>query len=460
MQKNINLSKLIKKENKIFINNINNKYKLIPFNIKVTDKGNVKYFPAASKEWRNKIYLYNDNNMKNLPVYDISINKLTKSYFNSYFNNKFILKNHLSRRWKSLSKNIIYVSKPEIKHTTSKAIITIYVYNREHLSLLKIINKIRKIKMKMWIFKRFLLSFTWNKKKTSFFKGIKIYFNNLKNKYNKVSILLYNKAFKLMFYKQLIFIRRYKFRLNLNKYKFESIFINKLGELISKYFNKKVEFNIVNLQSIILNPDIFTEFIARKLKKRKSNIIRVMSFILNKAKLPKLNKRVIKNNLIKNVDTNLLENKYKNLNLNSIVNKNDFNIILKRLYKTNLISLNYKTLKVINNKESTYNILKLIKDTRKIFFNKYKNIALDYIKYKNIGGIRLEIKGRLTRRYRADRAKFKMRWKGGLQNYDSSFKGLSAVTFRGYANSNVEYSIRTSKRRIGAFAVKGWISGR
>jgi hypothetical protein len=31
------------------------------------------------------------------------------------------------------------------------------------------------------------------------------------------------------------------------------------------------------------------------------------------------------------------------------------------------------------------------------------------IKYKNMGGIRLEIKGRLTRRYRADRAVYKLK---------------------------------------------------
>jgi hypothetical protein len=31
---------------------------------------------------------------------------------------------------------------------------------------------------------------------------------------------------------------------------------------------------------------------------------------------------------------------------------------------------------------------------------------------------------------------------------------------RGYAKPNLDYSIFTSKRRIGAFAVKGWISGK
>jgi hypothetical protein len=38
---------------------------------------------------------------------------------------------------------------------------------------------------------------------------------------------------------------------------------------------------------------------------------------------------------------------------------------------------------------------------------------------------------------------------------DSMFKGLSAINFRGHINSNMEYSMKTSKRRIGAFAVKG-----
>jgi len=66
----------------------------------------------------------------------------------------------------------------------------------------------------------------------------------------------------------------------------------------------------------------------------------------------------------------------------------------------------------------------------------------------------------LTRRYRADRALSIRRIFGGLNNIESSFKRKSAVLLRGYEKSNVDYSILTSKRRIGAFAVKGWISGR
>ena len=46
----------------------------------------------------------------------------------------------MSRKKKRKSYNKIFVSKAEIKHTNSKAIITIYVYNREKLILKKKIN--------------------------------------------------------------------------------------------------------------------------------------------------------------------------------------------------------------------------------------------------------------------------------------------------------------------------------
>ena len=74
-----------------------------------------------------------------------------------------------------------------------------------------------------------------------------------------------------------------------------------------------------------------------------------------------------------------------------------------------------------------------------------------------MAGVRIEAKGRLTRRFTAARSVFKVKWKGGLKNVDSSFKGLSAIMLRGDRKSNVEYSIVNSKNRNGAFGVKGWI---
>ena len=93
-------------------------------------------------------------------------------------------------------------------------------------------------------------------------------------------------------------------------------------------------------------------------------------------------------------------------------------------------------------------------------YNNLFNIIFNNIKYQYISGIRLEIKGRLTKRYRADRSIYKLLWKGGLKNQYSSFNKLPAATFRGNSKANVLYSISRDKRRIGAFAVKGWISGK
>jgi hypothetical protein len=77
-----------------------------------------------------------------------------------------------------------------------------------------------------------------------------------------------------------------------------------------------------------------------------------------------------------------------------------------------------------------------------------------------MAGIRIEAKGRLTRRFTASRSVFKMKWKGGLKNVDSSFKGLSTIMLRGTVKSNVQYSMINSKNRNGAFGVKGWVSNK
>jgi hypothetical protein len=412
-----------KKNLYIFEKYINNNQKSIPLKIRDLFLGEVKYLPPVSKEWKNNIYSYNFNILKNLPIHDININNLIRSYFNSYFNYKFIQNKYKPRRFKRLSMNKIYISKAEIKHTNSKALLTLYTYNREKISLLK---KIKFLKKSSYI-------------------NINIIMKLLKNKSNKLfgvnSSNIYVKIIKKVLFRQLTLFRRYKLRLNLNKYKFEEKLIYILSSIIGKHYNKKVEFNIVNMKSVILNSDIFTKILSLKLKNRKANILRMMNILLNKVVLPKVNRIIETGWEVKSVNFNLLENKYKNMNLNSILASNSHeeggldNILNKEYYNVN------------NNAENDS-------------YGKIYNIIFNNIKYKNMGGVRLEIKGRLTRRYRADRALYKVRWKGGLKNIDSSYKGLSSVNMRGYLKPNVEYSIYTSKRRIGAFAVKGWISGK
>ena len=116
-------------------------------------------------------------------------------------------------------------------------------------------------------------------------------------------------------------IRRLRLRLSLNKYKFEDKFIFKLSQLISQYYGKKVEFNIVNLRSVAYNSDIFTEILTLKLRKNNSTPMRRMNSLLSRIHLPKVNNIIERGRLEKAVDFELIENKYKNLNINSILGK-------------------------------------------------------------------------------------------------------------------------------------------
>jgi len=404
----------------IFSKYIKNNNKIIPFKIKTSDIGNTRYFPPVSKEWKNSIYVFNPNILKNSPMYDVNINSLIQNFFNLQFNYKFLYKKFKSYKLRSSSLNKIFASKAEIKHTNNKAILTVYVYNREKVSLLKKIKSLNK----------------------SFYDQVKLLINQNKEIFgvynSEESNIMYNKSIKALLYKNIKLLRKYKLRLSLNKYKFEENLLYKLKNFIIKYFNKKVEFNIVNLRSVVFHSDFFTKILTSKLINRKANILATMDTILNKVVLPKVN-RIVEKSLEKK-SLNLLGNKFKYMNLSFILNNQNLSELLNKLYY-NIISDYYN-----NN---------LNKDYIKIY-----EIIFNSINYKNMGGIRLEAKGRLTKRYRADRSVFKVRWKGGLRNIDSSYKGLSSVNLRGYVKPNLDYSIFTSKRKIGAFAVKGWVSGK
>jgi hypothetical protein len=302
-------------------------------------------------------------------MYDININSLIKSFFNLQFNYKFLFKKYSPSRLRSSSLNKIFASKAEIKHTNNKAILTVYVYNREKISLLKKIKRLKK-------------SF-FNKVKLLIYKNKKIF-----GFYNEDSNNIYNKSIKALLYKNLILLRKYKLRLSLNKYKFEEKLLYKLKNFIIKYYNKKVEFNIVNIRSVIFHTDFFTKIVTSKLLSRKTNILAAMDTILNKVVLPKVN-RIVEKSLEKK-SLNFLEKNYKNLNLSYILNNNNnLSEVLNKLYYNIIIDY--------------YN-----NNLNKDYFRIYE-IIFNSINYKNMGGIRLETKGRLTKRYRADRAIFKVR---------------------------------------------------
>jgi hypothetical protein len=445
---------------KIFKNNLKNLSKIVYLDASSKNLSNIgimKYLPSFSKEWKNTIYSYNKNILKNIPVNTLDINKIIQSYFNlfildsKYLGNSKKLYRFLKNRRKFL--NRVYVSNAEIKHTNNKAIITLFAVNKEkkiymnkYLVLNKILSK-NLIKRYLYLYKnnittinnvlikfnKYFLSAASSKfmtPKKEYILNKFIYLNKflfLKNLYlKKIWSILLTKYSSL----HLDILRKSYISYSLNQAKFNKfLFLPYLSKILGGILRKKIQYNIINLKSITYNTDIFTNILTLKLTKKKNyNYSRSALKIINRAPIP-----------IVNTISERTQVKIKDYFLNK--------------YKDD------KILSHLGLAQSSPNSLSGFLDT----IHKDKNIhntIYNDIKYKNLGGIRIEIGGRLTKRYRADRAIQYKKWKGGLKNIDSSFKNLSAILYRGNTNSNVNYSLSIGKRRVGSFAVKGWIGGK
>lgn len=232
---------------------------------------------------------------------------------------------------------------------------------------------------------------------------------------------------------------RLRYLLKFNSVKFENPFIVRLTNLVEQLYGKKVEFNIVNLKKLHLNSDILTQAIVLKLKNRKNRYLSVLRSSLNKVKLPNVS-RVSEKSIENNNEyfTNKIRNTYINDMFSHDITKVDS---LNELLSTFFPSANKLSI------DTGFSPVK-----RNISL---KNYVFRYLKHFKLAGVRLEAKGRLSKRFTASRSLFKLNFKGGLKNVDSSFKGLSTVMLRGDAKSNVQYSMLHSKYRIGAFGVKG-----
>lgn len=468
----------------IFNKKINLKHKIIPLDVISNTKGLTRVFPTATKEWFNSVYAYNQNYIKNLSVADKTLSQLVKSYFNFYFNQKVLKSSKIATRFRRLSLNKILISKAELKHTSSKVTVTLYTYNAEKIFLtLKLKN----------LLKAFFTSKVKSPSLINLFhdidvykKGISLvdYLEELKSNLklnldlkvdpymesyldvldemiilskndkiaNKKLDQFYTESLRKNFLsKEIKEIATCKLLLNLNKSKFEDEFIIKLKGIIGKLYNKEVEFNIVNLKTLYFNSDIFTEVISTKIKNRKNNLLNVLKSSLYLVKLPRVNK--IKENSVK-VDKFCLDH-LNNLHINSSINK----------YNTDKDTLDQLLLDILPS--STFMLGDNDKTALTAFNENYINtynpldIVIDSLKNKNVAGVRLEAKGRLGKRSSAaSRSVFKVKWKGSIKNWDSSYKKLSSVMLRGHAKSNVQYTVINSKTRSGAFGLKGWISSK
>lgn len=490
----------------IFTKKVNDKSKVIPLINTVNTLGQARHFPPATKEWSNSIYAYNNNSVKNLPIAGKSLSKLINSYFNLYLSKNILKTKKIATRFRRLSLNKIFVSKAELKHTSDKVVITLFVYNEER----RILNlKIKRLEAILFPgtsstlgdnrMKKTPLSL---KEKLSLFEGsreqIISYIDSLKesraalvekrallksnlllNKmdsnidyytteivrclddpaYLKINDKAYiERRIRKLIDKEAMTVAYYKLLLSINKSKFEDSFILKLKPLIQSIYNKEVELNIVNLKTLCFNSDIFTQAIATKLKNRNLKLLRVLKSSLHMLKLPNVNR--IREKYGKTNDNRLWLNQVKNLRIladSTSQNKDALNQLLLNIFPlTSSLTTDVEGNDKLAKKGAMVDNQLL--DTKTS--NSVESFVINSLKFKTMAGARLEARGRLTRRFTASRSVFKIKWKGSLKNIDSSYKGLSSVILRGHVKSNVQYSIVNSKTRNGAFGLKGWISSK
>jgi hypothetical protein len=388
----------------------------------------IKSFPASNREWNNSIYVFNKNFLNLLPIANKISMKFIKSYFNLYNTNleSKLRKSVIRKRFKRLSSNKIYVSNGTFKHTNNKIIINLFVYNRQKFNYIFLINRNFKVFFANYLItklnslKENILKFQNEVEKNRYIvfqilkKNKKINLNNMEKIFNKYyNIKYYNKIIKKIFNKYKNYFL-YKQLLYINKSKFNYNYLSYLNEIIKKIYNKSVEFNIINLKYFYLNSDILTESIMLKITRDRRKLIEKLNYLFMKSKIIKTDKFII----YEPIEKNTLSSKKK------------------------IDNMSYKILK---------NLYKKKKNTKKT--------VLDILKYKRLSGVRLEAKGRLTRRYTASRSVSKLIYKGNLINIDASYLGLPSTYLRGNLNPNVQHTKLNSKTRIGSFGLKGWISG-
>ncbi len=198
----------------------------------------------------------------------------------------------------------------------------------------------------------------------------------------------------------------------LNKLKFSILYLDILTNTINDIYLKNVEFNLINLKSLFLNSDVLIQPLTYKLRKKRK-LYRYLKHFMKKIKVQPV-KIIEQKNFF--FDQNLL-----------FYNEN--NLFNNFLYHNKINSNNLK----------------------KIIFNG--------IKYKKLTGIRISAAGRLTRYYKASRAKYKKKYKGNFKNIYASIKHYSYVLLRSKLQPNLDFNKLNSKTRIGSFGIKGWISG-
>ena len=463
----VNFSKKTRKNLSKFISPLNLKYKYKTIVEKYYATLNKYKFYSISDinyylsliNWNKDTSKYKSNYIDTSNIFKLFINKCLKTKRNNNYKNilqsnsisnysNFINKSRNSRKIKNFMYKLRNYSELFFHSKTSAGEIlfknnlqdsglnsnSFFQRNMSKILKVSLVNKAQK-KMKLISLKGLRILKKARYHKDFIFKTLK--WNN--KSFISYETKYYKNFIRKSYRKELLYLYYVKL-LSFNNNKFKNWFLLGLKKIISKVYQKKVIFNFVNLKYLHLNSDIFSESIAVKLRNRENRLLLVLKKALKLVKIPSFNKLSISEIALNNT-YNTFINKYKSLNVKSVVSfmleKNDvLHELLNNMFpKPSRLTIHSRT----NNG--------LEKD------------VLNSIKYKAVYGVRLEASGRLSKRLTASRSVFKLRYKGGLKNIDSSFKNLSTVMLRGIDKPNVQYTKIFSKTRNGSFGLKGWVSG-
>lgn len=375
-------------------------------------------------EWDSNLYLFNKYMNNYYIIYTDFINNILFLYFNKF--NPSVNKNNKINNLISNYLNKYDINKVNINYNNynKNKILLKKIYKEDLENINNNINKIyfNIVEIKIFTSKIIIDIYVYNREKYLILtKIINLVLNDKtstnKIKYsNNINKLLENKL-KLLNNKLYLY-NYYISQLFLNNLKFNSYNLIKIKNILSSLFLKRVLFNITNIKYFYLSNNITSNILKIKLNKDRSNsLLTTIRKSLMFAKIAKLNYKLTIKNL----------KKLFNIAINN--EKKQKNII--NIFK------NYISLK------NSSNILEKI-------FNNGANI--------HVIGLRLEAKGRLTKRLIASRTIKKLNNKGTLNNTYSSINKYSTSYFKGHEKSNINYTKKNNHNILGSYGIKYWVS--
>lgn len=374
---------------------------------------------------------------------------ILKSFYKSFFlyNTKYVT-NHVNAIFENKKRNNSSVDNNEDKtldviNNKSYLLNTLYcdvIKNKSSLSL-------PHIKLKVMMFKIVKLINKIRRYKKFIIKSLELELSTINHKNINKRFVSYEKTciknfLRKTYRKEWLYIRYAKMLL-FNRNKYRNNFLLGLKNVISKLYNKKIEFNFVNLKYIYLNSDILSRSIASRLRNRRNRLLTVLNKAVLLANIPSVNNKwefdssnnnTVNNRTIKDKNLSFIKT-IASFDGPVHINSDSLNLLLRKINLSNVpCSIESKKL------------------------NATQKNALSSVNNKAVFGVRLEAAGRLTRRLTASRSVSKLKYRGSIKNINSSRYGLSSLILKGNLRSNLQYTKISSKTRNGSFGLKGWVS--